>query len=361
MKKHLLLLLSFFVLLVSVYAQTTPLQYQINQSATTICPSAPVTISVATLANLTTTPISGISTNAASSGGTITNDGGATITARGVAWNTLPNPTTALPTKTSNGTGTGVFTSNMTGLLSNTIYYVRAYATNSNGTYYGNELIFNGSTATCGATNVHNPTKTYGSMTDQNGNVYKTIVIGTQTWMAENLKASTYRDGTTSIPTINDAVQWTGLTTGASCWYANNSASYDCPYGKLYNWYAVADPRNLCPTGWHVPSDAEWTTLTNFLGGEALAGGKMKSTGTQYWLSPNTNATNESGFSGLPGGFRSYYFGTFSDVGTSGFWWSSSVSAAVNAWYRALNHTNSNAYRNNYDKQGGLSVRCLRD
>ena len=150
----------------------------------------------------------------------------------------------------------------------------------------------------CGATNVHNPAETYGSMTDQQGNVYKTIVIGTQEWMAENLKTTVYRNGN-AIDNIIDNTQWIGLTTGAWASY-NNDSQYDCPYGKLYNWFAVADPRHVCPTGWHEPTDAEWTTLTDYLGGEEVAGGKMKSAGTQYWIGPNTDATNESGFSGLP-------------------------------------------------------------
>ena len=154
---------------------------------------------------------------------------------------------------------------------------------------------------TCGATSVHNSDKTYGTMTDQEGNVYKTIVIGTQEWMAENLKTSIYRNGDV-IENVTNNVQWSNLTTGALASY-NNDSQYDCPYGKLYNWYAVADPRHVCPTGWHEPTDGEWTMLTDYLGGEAVAGGKMKSTFTQYWLYLNQYATNESGFSALPGGY----------------------------------------------------------
>ncbi|MFN5628176.1 MAG: fibrobacter succinogenes major paralogous domain-containing protein [Bacteroidota bacterium] len=164
---------------------------------------------------------------------------------------------------------------------------------------------------TCGADSVHNPALTYGSITDQDGNVYKTIVIGTQEWMAENLKSSHYLNGDL-IPWVTNEATWGALTTGAACWYNNDSITYNCPYGRLYNWYAVTDTRNVCPTGWHVPSDAEWTTLINHIDTNAVggsnnntAGGKMKSTGTQYWPSPNTDATNESGFSGLPGGGRS--------------------------------------------------------
>ena len=211
---------------------------------------------------------------------------------------------------------------------------------------------------TCGATNVHNPDKTYGTMTDQQGNVYKTIVIGTQEWMAENLKTTIYRNGN-AIANITDYTQWSGLTTGAWASYANDS-QLDCPYGKLYNWYAVADPRHVCPTGWHVPTDGEWTSLTDYLGGEAISGGKMKSTGTQYWNSPNMNSTNESGFSGLPGGGRGYG-GGFYDVGSYGQWWSSSESGTFSAWDRYLFYDGGIATQDGSDKRYGFSVRCLKD
>jgi uncharacterized protein (TIGR02145 family) len=215
---------------------------------------------------------------------------------------------------------------------------------------------------TCGATNVHNPAKTYGTMTDQQGNVYKTIVIGTQEWMAENLKTTIYRNGD-AIANVTDNSQWYNSTTGKWCYYNNNS-QYDCPYGKLYNWYAVADPRNVCPTGWHVPTDAEWTTLTSFLGGELVAGGKMKSTYLQYWSSPNQDATNESGFSGLPGGGRGSD-GNFYSVGSVGGWWSSTVSssATASAWLRYLGYNDGAASRSNgtFNMFAGFSVRCLRD
>ena len=209
----------------------------------------------------------------------------------------------------------------------------------------------------CGATNVHNPAETYGSMTDQQGNVYKTIVIGTQEWMAENLKTTVYRNGN-AIDNIIDNTQWIGLTTGAWASY-NNDSQYDCPYGKLYNWFAVADPRHVCPTGWHEPTVAEWTTLTNYLGGEPVAGDKMKTTGTQYWFDPNQDATNESGFSGLPGGYRSSG-GDFYSVGYSGYWWSSSEDS-TSAWYRSMSFSSGAASQDSNDKHFGYSVRCLKD
>jgi len=211
----------------------------------------------------------------------------------------------------------------------------------------------------CNPIEVHNANLTYGSMTDQDGNTYKTIVIGTQEWMAENLRASHYRNGD-SIPVVMNDAQWQNLKTGASCWYKNDSSTFNCPYGKLYNGYAVADARNLCPVGWHIPSNAEWTTLTTFLGGVELAGGKMKSTGTLFWESPNFAADNSSGFSGLPGGYRNDG-GTFYSVGNYGGWWSSSEGNTHYAWERYLSYLNGSVFRSNGDKARGLSVRCLRD
>jgi uncharacterized protein (TIGR02145 family) len=216
---------------------------------------------------------------------------------------------------------------------------------------------------TCGTPNVHNPDLTYGSMTDQEGNVYKTIVIGTQEWMAENLNTSVYRNGD-AIPTNLDDATWAATTSGAWAYY-NNDASYACPYGKLYNWFTCVDARGLCPVGWHVPSDAEWTVLTDFLGGESVAGGKMKSTGTieattGLWVFPNSGATNSSGFSGLSGGDR-YSDGGYFYKGEYGFWWSDSELNTNSAWRRDLNYNYGDVPRNPDFKNIGFSVRCLRD
>jgi len=196
-------------------------------------------------------------------------------------------------------------------------------------------------------------------VTDIDGNEYATIQIGTQVWMAENLRTTKYCNGD-PIPNVTDSLQWVNLATGA--WAHNNNYSqYENLYGKLYNWYAVDDSRNICPCNWHVPTDAEWTTLIDYLGGEGVAGGKMKSTGTQYWLSPNTDATNESGFSGLPGGYRKSS-GAFYDVGRWGYWWSSTEFGSGFAWPRHLPHGNGLVYRYAiYTKSYGFSVRCIKD
>ena len=185
---------------------------------------------------------------------------------------------------------------------------------------------------------------------------YSTVLIGTQYWMEKNLEVTQYRNGDI-IPYVSQPADWEGLTTGAWCYYNNDPES---GYGKLYNWYAVNDPRGLAPTGWHVPTDAEWTTLTTFLGGEAVAGGKMKTPGTMSWLTPNTGATNSSGFSGLPGGFRNSN-GPFDLFGSYGLWWSSTEDSTPYAWSRNLNYNNGNVDRYTDAKPFGFSVRCLRD
>ena len=185
-----------------------------------------------------------------------------------------------------------------------------------------------------------------------------TIVIGTQQWMRENLDVLTYRNGDI-IPQVTDPTAWAALTTGAWCYY-NNDVANGAIYGKLYNWYAVNDPRGLAPTGWHVPTDDEWTTLSTTLGGDAVAGGKMKVAGTTRWTTPNTGATNESGFAGLPGGNR-YNNGAFYNVGSTGSWWSSTEGSTTNAWSRFLFYDGVNIDRNNMNKKFGFSVRCLRD
>ena len=199
----------------------------------------------------------------------------------------------------------------------------------------------------------------YKCVKDRGGNKYATIKIGDQTWMAENLRTNVYSNGD-PIPNVTDGTLWGNLTTGAWA-HNNNDTQYESPYGKIYNWYAVADPRNVCPSGWHVPTDAEWTVLTDYLGDESVAGGKMKSIDTQYWTSPNTSATNESGFSGLPGGDRVDSYGKFYDVGGYGFWWSSTEENNYDAWCRYLYYTNDNTHRPSRRKQDGFSVRCIQD
>ena len=176
---------------------------------------------------------------------------------------------------------------------------------------------------------------------DFDGYQYDTVHIGTQIWFAENLRTTHYNDGTL-IPNVTDNTAWSGLSSGARAYYANDSTQYDSVYGALYNWYAV-ETGNLCPTGWHVPTDEDWTTLTDTLGGEVIAGGKLKEKDTVHWNSPNIDATDEVGFTGLPGGLRSDS-GSFFGIRGGGYWWSATPVNSDNSWYRTLIY--SNAYVN---------------
>jgi len=199
-----------------------------------------------------------------------------------------------------------------------------------------------------------------GTVKDIEGNVYKTIPVGTQVWMTENLKSTKYNDGTSIL---NLTSVWSLLSIPGYCWYNNDGATYKTTYGALYNWFAV-NTGKLCPAGWHVPTDAQWTILTNYLGvinttNYSDAGGKLKETGTTHWQSPNTGATNKSGFTALPGGAR-YDNGAFSNIRTGGWWWSSTSSSA-NAFQRSMSSNSTYINRAASSKYTGLSVRCLKN
>ncbi len=313
-----------------------------------------------TLPDVTTDMISGITQTTAVSGGKVINNGGADVTARGVCWSTAEKPTIS-PNKTSDGTGNGVFASSITGLTANTKYYVCAYATNSEGTGYGNEVSFSTSPLT---------------ISDADGNTYATVSIGTQIWMAENLKTTKYNDGTAAIPNITDT-PWENLTSGAYCWFNNNIVN-KTNYGALYNWYAVGTGK-LCPTGWHVATDLEWTTLENFLITNGynydgtISGNKIAKSlaATIYWEASsisgavgNTDYTanrNKTGFTALPGGYRSRLDNYFGDFGSYGTWWSSTEDGTIGAWSRtmAFNKSSLDTYSNN--RKDGFSVRCVKN
>ena len=268
---------------------------------------------------VSTAAVTNITASSAQCGG-INDDGGFSVSQRGVCWNTTGNPTLQNNTgHTTDGSGTGIFISELTGLTKNTTYYVAAYATNEEGTAYGQTESFL-------ATN---------DLTDpRDGQTYETVIIGSQTWMAENLN----------------------YETSNSWWYNNNSANGDV-YGRLYTYDAAL---TACPDGWHLPSDAEWTVLTDYLGGESVAGGKMKEAGTAHWDSPNTGATNTSGFTAPPGGIR-YSNGSFNYLGIGGFWSSSTEHSGTYAWYRSLYFDYGQVSRFYYYKAYGYSVRCLKN
>ena len=193
---------------------------------------------------------------------------------------------------------------------------------------------------------------------DIDGNVYNnTVTIGTQVWMAENLKTTKYSNGDTIGTTLSDI---SNESTPKYQWAYNGDESNVATFGRLYTWYVVTDSRNICPNGWHVPSDDDWTALTTFLGGEDLAGGKLKETGVIHWLTPNTEATNETHFTALPGGYR-YYTGSFQYLGNRGFWWSSSENSLPQGYFRSMSSLFGFVNRDGTNKQYGFSVRCLKD
>jgi uncharacterized protein (TIGR02145 family) len=310
-----------------------------------------------TLPDVVTTPVSSVLYETAASGGIVADDGGASVIVRGVCWGTNSNPTISNYITTDGG-GTGVFSSSVTGLAFGTKYYLRAYASNSSGTAYGNELVF--TTKVAGVT--FNPSLTYGTVTDIGGISYKTIPIGQQVWMAENLKTSRLNDGTT-IPLVVSNSEWTNIQTPAYCWFDNNKEVYENIYGAYYNWYAVSTGK-LCPAGWHVPSDAEWQQLVNFLGGNAVAGSKIKEAGTNNWSQSNKDATNSSGFTALPSGLRGSQDGLFDGQGTYGGWWSTTEnnpSPLGAVWSRWIRGDTTLVLRGEIFKIDGFNVRCLKD
>jgi len=321
--------------------------YATNEVGTAYGNELSFTTGKVTNAVLTTTEVSNVTSTSAVAGGNITDDGGGSITARGVCWGTSPNPTV---NKTTDGTGKGTFTSNITGLVDGTVYYYRAYATNSSGTSYGQEFSF------------------ITPVTDIDGNVYITVKIGTQVWMAENLKTTKYNDGSL-IPNVIESDEWKALGTDAYCW-ANNDEKTNKPlYGALYNWF-VAETEKICPSGWRVPSDEDFINLELTLGlpqdeiniwgwRGTDQGQQMKN--TSGWL-PNENGNNNSGFTALPGGYRYYSTGGFEAIGTVGYFWSSTEPMDPStAFYRRLDGVENRIHRSATLKQAGKSIRCIKD
>jgi hypothetical protein len=312
----------------SITGLTPGAAYNIRAYATnalgTAYSSATTFSALASTPVLITTSLSVVTTTSATTGGNIPDDGGAPITARGVCWNTSTSPTIG-NSKTVDGTGIGIFTSSITGLTANTTYYVRAYATNNIGTSYGDEAVL----------------KTFtGTVTDFEGNIYYTVTIGSQVWMAQNLKTIKYNDGT-AIPLVIDGAAWTALLTPGYCW-PNNDDANKATYGALYNYYVV-DP-----------------AINGGKNGEAAAGGKLKEAGTAHWQTPNTGATNETGFTALPAGGRGSY-GAFGVPGTGTNFWTSTEYEAHSAWERFLSFSNSNVHTEFYGKGNGISIRCLKN
>lgn len=301
-----------------------------------------------------TNEVSDITQSSAVCGGVISSDGGSAVTQRGVLFSLYPDfePTGRL---TTDGAGAGSFISQLTALTANTTYYVKAYAINVFGAGFGQVVSFNSAEDVF----LFNPDVSYGTVTDIDGNTYRTVTIGNQTWMAENLKVTRYNDGTI-LPKVTDNSVWSMLRIGAWSEYANNPA-YAASYGKLYNWYAVSSGK-LSPAGWHVATDEEWNALSATLGGNAISGGKLKEPGTTHWFSPNAGANNESGFTALPGGYRDN-IGIYYSLGLGSIWWTLNASelTTVKATYRTMVFDSRFLYKDSHEKMFGFSVRCVKD
>jgi uncharacterized protein (TIGR02145 family) len=265
-----------------------------------------------------------------------------------VCWSATANPTIS-GSHTSDGTGTGVFESNLTGLSEDMTYYVRAYATNAAGTTYGNEFVF------------------HTDLQDIENNTYDAVIIGAQVWMADNLRTTTFSNGVDVIPTTLDDI--TTTPDPIYQWAYENDDNNIPVYGLLYTWNVASDARNVCPTGWHVPTDAQLESMKTFLGGEAVAGGKLKETGTTHWNTPNEGATNETGFTAVAGGYRfpsgAFASGPGSDPAANNlrsfYFWSTTPGVTPFSWGQGLSYNSAIMLRGGYPPADGASIRCLKD
>ena len=329
------------------------------------------------LPTVTTNAVSNLTSSSATCGGNVTSNGGATVTARGVCWSTSQNPTVS-NSHTTDGIGTGSFTSIITGLIPNTTYLVRAYATNGLGTAYGDPVSFTTTEQTDTTGQDGQPCPGAATVTDIDNNTYNTVLIGNQCWMKENLRTTHYANGTSielgSSPSTTTAYRYS----------PDNNSSNVSTYGYLYNWKAVmgssssssANPsgvQGICPTGWHVPSDAEWTQLTDYVKSQtqyrcnnssgniakALASTTVWSSSTTTCAVGNNPGTNNAtGFSAVPAG---YYGGGYNYFGNFAYFWSATEYSDNNASNRNLYYDNAFVRRNLDGKNYGFSVRCLRD
>lgn len=305
--------------------------------------SDPAIFTTLNYAQLTTREFVNAGSFVVSSGGNIASNGGALVTLTGICWSTHPSPTRT-DAFTIDYLNYSTFSSTLRNLLPNTTYYVRAYAVNSVGTSYGNERTFTTPSA---------------AVVDADGHPYSSVTIGTQVWLTENLRTARYANGE-FIPYLSDQNAWVSTSEGAWSYYVND-VTYDQPYGKLYNWATVSDPRNVCPTGWHVPSDTEWTTMIAFLGGSSLAGGKMKEISSFHWVDPNTGASNSSGFTALPGASIPDNSGYSHALSVNGLYWTADPADSETAYSYSLWAYDASVSKGSHSKKYGFSIRCIRN
>ncbi len=305
-----------------------------------------------TLPTLSTLTITEITQTSATGGGNVTSDGGATVTARGICWSTSSNPTISnnpIPC----GSGTGSYVCDITGLESNTQYHVRAYATNSVGTSYGDDVLFTTEGVPTGEPCPGVPTVTYG------GQTYSTVQIGDQCWLKENLNIGTMIDGSQNQNSSNGTIE-------KYCY--NNDPDNCSEYGGLYQWDEMMQEsttpgiQGFCPNGWHVPTDEEWGVLVSFLGGTTNSGGPLKEEGFVHWQNPNTSATNSTGFTSLGTGSRLSSSPTFQHINLGCSFQTSTENGPSNCWTYRNNHNHGVTYHDgNSLKSYGYPVRCLKN
>lgn len=327
--------------------------YATNSSGTGYGSEISFTTNSVVLPVLSTTAITDITFNSAASGGSITNDGGGTITTRGIVWSTSQNPTIALATKTTNGAGIGNFSSTLANLNPETTYYIKAYAANSAGTAYGNEIEFK---------TLPTVKSGVGIEFDADGNIYQTVEINGQIWLTENLKTTKYCNGD-DIPNVNFS-QWDNLTSGAWTYYENSSENNDT-YGKLYNWEVASSNKNACPCGWRVATREDWTALTNFLGIQT-AGNEIKSVGdiengTGLWHTSINPGTNSTGFNATPAGWGDPASSNFAFKNYKTAYWCSNPVSGNSAEIMQLDYNYADFYFTLKDKKSALSIRCIKN
>lgn len=289
--------------------------------------------------------VTSVAQTTANIGGNVVAEGSASVITRGVCLSTHTQPTIE-DRKTFNGMGLNDFSGQVKALTANTTYYLRAYATNAFGTAYGNEVVFT------------TQKDLDGTVTDADGNLYHSVKIGTQEWLIENLKTTTYQNGD-PIPNLEYDAEWGDTRLGAYC-YNLNDKTFAPTYGAFYNWYVITDTRKLTPSGWHVPNEIEWNTLISFLGGNAVAGGKLKEVSATTWANPNLYATNEVGFTARGAGARSIT-GSFFQGTVCAFFWAASEKGGNIAKIIQLLASGKHINVGQFDKPYGLSIRLVKD